>query len=161
MKTKADFEPDQSPPNSLRELVLEQLGYTSYDGKTSNPLAVQSIDELMQAVFCRIEQQALEVYHSNKIWALKQWALEHVLSDTIANEATIKMVDSLIMPVKEWQVRGAGQSPVEQFRGMLGGITRSCPGSHPAMLLVSPCLSASGVCQLRIHHKPQFQRSHP
>ncbi len=72
MKIKADFEPYQSPINSLRELVLEQLIYTSYDGKISNTLAVQSIDPIMQTVFRRIERQALEVYHSNEIWARRQ-----------------------------------------------------------------------------------------
>jgi len=65
VKTKADFQPDTSPPNSLRELVLEQLIYSSYDGKTNNPLAVQSVDDFIKAGFARIEQQALEVYQPN------------------------------------------------------------------------------------------------
>jgi len=118
MKTREDFELDQSPPNSLRELVLEQISYTSYDGKTNNPLQIQSIDKLMQAVFARIEQQALEIYHSNEIWALRKWCLEHILTDQIVDEAAVQIADSLLNPVSEWQDQQPFD-PIEHFKQQL------------------------------------------
>lgn len=103
MKTREDFELDTTPPRSIRDIVLEEISYTEYDGKTNNPLQVQSVDELMQAVFARIEQQALEIYHSNEIWALRKWCLEHILTDQIVDEAAVQIADGLINPVREWQ----------------------------------------------------------
>jgi len=42
VKPKADFEPDISPPRSIRELVIEQLDYTQRDGKT---VPINSVEE--------------------------------------------------------------------------------------------------------------------
>jgi hypothetical protein len=117
MKTRADFEPDESSPSSLRELVLEQISYTSYDGKTDNPLQIQSIDELMQAVYARIEQQALETYHSNEIWALRQWALSNILKNEVIDEATTQIAHNLVSPVIEWQDQS--YDPVAKYRQKL------------------------------------------
>jgi hypothetical protein len=102
-KTRKDFELDTTPPASLRDLVIEQIAYTEYDGKTNNPLQAQSIDDLMQSVFRRIEQKALETYHSNELPALRQWVLEHILTDEIVDEAAVKIADALISPVRDWQ----------------------------------------------------------
>jgi len=71
----------------------------------------------MQAVFRRIEQQALEVYHSNEIWALRKWALENILRDEIVNEAAVKIADALISPVIEWQEQSF--DPVEYYKQQL------------------------------------------
>ena len=94
---------DVTPPRSIRDIILEEISYTEYDGKTNNPLQVQSIDELMRVVFARIEQQALEIYHSNEIWALRKWCLEHILTDQIVDEAAVQIADALLNPVRDWQ----------------------------------------------------------
>lgn len=118
MKTREDFELDQSPPNSLRDLVIEEMQYGSYNGKTSNPLQIQSIDELMRSVFRRIEEQALATYHSNEIWALRKWCLEHILTDQVVDEAAVQIADALINPVLEWQEE-QDFDPIKHFRQQL------------------------------------------
>jgi hypothetical protein len=70
MKTREDFQPDDTPPRSIEDIVLGAISYTTYNGRIDNrdnPLATQSLDNLMKEVFARIERQALEVYHSNEI----------------------------------------------------------------------------------------------
>lgn len=37
---REDLMLDVAPPRSIRDIVLEQISYTEYDGKTDNPLAV-------------------------------------------------------------------------------------------------------------------------
>ena len=84
MKTKADFEPDTSPPRSIRELVIEQLDYTQRDGKT---VPINSVEELLQRVYEHIEQEAIKRFKSNKLWAVRTWAYENILQDSAAKGA--------------------------------------------------------------------------
>ncbi len=133
MKTREDFELDQTPPRSIRDIVIEQIAYTSYNGKTDNPLQVQSLDELMQAVFARIEQQALATYHSNEIWALRQWVLGNILKDEIVNEATVKIADGIIDPVLDWQ-KEQPFDPIEHYSQQL---VRKSPSTKRAYLLTA------------------------
>ena len=58
-KTRADFELDDTPPRSIRDIVLEEISYTVYDGKTSNPLAVENVSELSETESKRIFGDAL------------------------------------------------------------------------------------------------------
>jgi hypothetical protein len=118
LKSRKDFELDTTPPRSIRDIVLEQISYTEYDGRTNNPLQVQNMDELMQSVFRRIEQQALEVYHSNEIWALRKWCLEHILTDQIVDEAAVQIADGLINPVRDWQEQ-QDFDPIEYYKQQL------------------------------------------
>ena len=64
MRSRADFEPDTSPPSSLRELVLGELASTTlkYQGKEYTKPEAPDIDALMQRVYSHIERKALEVY---------------------------------------------------------------------------------------------------
>jgi len=117
-KIRKDFELDTTPPRSLRDLVIEQLNYTSYNGKTNNALEVQSLDGLMQQVFARIEQQALQIYKSNEIWALRRWCLEHILTDQIVNEAACKIADGIVSPIVDWQ-HDQNFDPIQYYRRRL------------------------------------------
>lgn len=128
MKDRTDFELDTSPPASLRDLVIEQIAYTEYNGKTNNPLQVQSIDDLMQSVFRRIEQKALETYHSNELPALRQWVLEHILTDEIVDEAAVKIADGLIAPVLDWQ-QEQDIDPLQFFKHRLTNTLRLSEGT--------------------------------
>ena len=118
MKTREDFKLDTTPPRSIRDIVLEEISFTSHDGKTDNPLLIQNIDELMQAVFARIEQQALQIYKSNEIWALRRWCLEHVLKDEIVNEAACKIADGIVSPIVDWQ-HDQTFDPIQYYRRRL------------------------------------------
>lgn len=128
MKTKKDFELDTTPPRSIRDIVIEEISYTKYDGKTNNPLHVQSIDELMQAVFARIEQQALKIYKSNEIWALRKWCVEHLLTDQIVDEGMVKIADGLISPVLDWQ-QEQNIDPLQFFKHRLRNTLRLSEGT--------------------------------
>ncbi|MFC1892461.1 hypothetical protein ACFLYR_00255 [Chloroflexota bacterium] len=99
MKTREDFMPDRSPPDSLREMVLDlQLGPDESDLVTYTDM-----DQLMAKVYQKIESEALQVYHSNEIWALRQWCLNNILRDEVVTEATVQIADGLINPILEWQ----------------------------------------------------------
>ncbi len=128
MKTREDFQLDTTPPRSIRDIVIEEISYTEYNGKTSNPLQVQSIDELMQAVFARIEQQALRIYKSNEIWALRKWCLEHLLTDQIVDEGMVKIADGLISPVLDWQ-QEQDIDPIQFFNHRLINTLRLSEGT--------------------------------
>ena len=128
MKDRTDFELDQSPPRSIRDIVLEEISYTNYDGKTDNPLQAQSLDELMQAVFARIEQQALQIYKSNEIWALRKWCLEHLLTDQIVDEATVQIADGIVAPVLDWQ-KDQIFNPIQFYRHRLTYTLRRSEGT--------------------------------
>ena len=99
MKTRQEFEPDLTPPRSIREIVEQELTYTEYNGKTDNPLVNESIDDLLKRVYQHIERQALQTYRSNDIWALRRWALENILKEEIVNEATVAIADGLLQPL--------------------------------------------------------------
>ena len=117
MKAIDDFQPDTSPPTSIRQIVEEQISYTSYDGKTYNRFPDESIDDLLQRVYEHIERQALEVYHSNAPWALRQWALNNILSEEVVSEAQVRIASELVSPVEEWQ--GKSYDPVAKYKEKL------------------------------------------
>ncbi len=133
MKTRKDFELDQAPPRTIKDIIVEELSYAELGSKTSNPLQFQSLDDLMQAVFARIEQQALATYHSNEIWALRQWVLGNILKDEIVNEATVKIADGIIDPVRSWQEQQPFD-PIEYFNQQL---VRKSPSTQKAYLLTA------------------------
>ncbi len=101
MKDRQDFELDQSRPNSIRELVIDELASTTYNDKTiPKP---ENIDDLLKRIYEHIEKQALATYHSNEPWALRQWALSNILKDEIVNETAAEIAHGIISPVIEWQ----------------------------------------------------------
>ena len=117
MKNRTDFELDQSPPRSLRDLVIEQLDYTQQDGKT---VAVESVDELLTRIYKHIEAEAIKRFKSNELWAIKAWTYENILQDATAKEAALtdeNLLDEIISPLSEWQ-RGEFD-PIMNFRRQL------------------------------------------
>lgn len=129
VKTRADFTVDTEPPASLRDIIIEEIAYTEHNGKSNNPLLVQSMDELMQQVCVHIEEQALQIYKSNEIWALKAWAYSNILKNTIASESTDSMVQELISPIVEFQQQSF--DPLAHFRKRL---ERKSPRTKEAYL---------------------------
>ena len=127
MKSREDFTLDQSPPTSIRDLVLEQLDYTK-DGKIAGSPQVQSLDQLVEEVFAHIEQQALQLYKSNEIPALRRWCIEHILTNQIVNEATVQIADGLVTPVLEWQ-KDQGFDPIQFYRRRLTSTLRRSEGT--------------------------------
>ena len=117
MKIITDFEPDASLPKSIREIVEQEISYTTHNGNTNNPLECDSMEELLKRVYAHIEQQALEVYRSNEPWALKAWAYSNILQGVIASEATEPMADALINPIVEFQNQSF--NPLTHFRKRL------------------------------------------
>jgi len=103
MKTRQDFAPDMTPPRSIEEIVKESL--SSQTTKTGEPYPVSdtSLDDLLKAIYAKIERESLATYHSNAPWALRQWAIGHILQDEIIDEATAEIANGLIEPVIKWQ----------------------------------------------------------
>jgi integrase len=114
---RQDLMLDQSPPRSLRELVIEQLDYTQRDGKT---VPVASIDELLKRIYKHIEAEAIKAFKSNQLWAIKAWTYEHILEDSTAKQAAItdeSLLDELVSPICAWQ---KGEfDPILNFRRTL------------------------------------------
>lgn len=125
---KEDLILDVTPPRSIRDIVLEEISYTDHNEKTNNPLQVQSLDELMEAVFARIEQQALQIYKSNEVWALRRWCLEHILKDEIVNEASCKIADGIVVPIVDWQ-HDQDFDPIQYYRHRLTDTLRRSEGT--------------------------------
>ena len=61
---REDLMPDQSPPASLRDLVIEQLDYIERDGKI---VPVESVDELLNRLYKHIEAGAIKRFKSNEL----------------------------------------------------------------------------------------------
>jgi len=100
MLTRDDFKP--SLPDSLKELVVSQL-IPGDKGTLQSALTEDGLEQLMKKVYEKIEAEALAVFKSNEVWALKAWAYSTILKDTIASEANQAMVEELMSPVVEWQ----------------------------------------------------------
>jgi len=117
MKTRQDFELDQSPPRSFRELVIEQLDYHQRDGKT---VPVENVNELLNRIYKHIESEAIKRFKSNALWAIKAWTYENILQDATAREAAITdetLLDELVSPIRDWQ---KGEfDPILNFRRTL------------------------------------------
>lgn len=128
MKDRTDFELDQSPPRTIKDIIVEEIAYAERDGKSNNPLLIQSMDELMQVVFARIEQQALQIYKSNEIWALRRWCLENILKDEIVNEAACKIADGIVNPIIDWQ-HDQNFDPIQHYRRRLTSTLRLSEGT--------------------------------
>jgi len=104
-KTRADFQPDDTLPRSIRDIVLEQISYTEYNGKTDNPRAVESIDDLLNRIYRHIEGEAIRRFKSNALWAIKAWTYENILQDSTAREAANTdetLLDELVSPIADW-----------------------------------------------------------
>jgi len=105
MKTREDFKPDSAAPRSIREIVAQELSYTTYDGKSDNPLAIESVDQLLHRVYEHIQNEALRLYKSNALWAVKAYCYDHILSNAVAKEAALcdeTLLDELASPVQDW-----------------------------------------------------------
>jgi hypothetical protein len=119
VKERSDFELE--PPTSLKDIVRDELIAGGYDdfrrGKEVEPITDEGVDQLMKRIYEKIEKEALATYHSNEPWALRQWALSHILRDGVTEE-TAEIAHGLISPVIEWQ---AGQEfdPLSKFRSKL------------------------------------------
>ncbi len=119
-KTRADFELDDTPPRSIRDIVLEEISYTEYDGKTNNPLAVENVNELLNRIYKHIETEAIKRFKSNELWAVKAWVYENILQESIAKEAAMTdetLLDELVSPLADWQ-RG-DFDPIRNFKTTL------------------------------------------
>jgi integrase len=107
VKSREDFTPDLTPPNSIRELIEMELHVQTTTDKQGEkhflPNTDGDLDDLMKRVFARIEQKALEVYKSAEPWALRAWALANLLQDEVVADETIQIADNLVAPVKDWQ----------------------------------------------------------
>ena len=130
MKTADDFKPYL--PTSLKEIIVDELIDSNYEdwqqGKKVEPITDDAIEQLMQAVYAKIEKEALATYHSNEPWALKQWALSNILKDEVVNEATVNIAGELISPVIEWQDQS--YNPVAKYKEKL--IADGKPPNGPA-----------------------------
>ena len=119
MKTRENFTPDTTPLMSIKDMVQQEVfGYSQSTTKEGYyPKAEDSLDELLDKVYGKIEQQALAVYHSNEIWALKALAYSTILKDVAADEATQPMVEELMSPVLDWENKS--YDPVARYREKL------------------------------------------
>ena len=117
MKTREDFELDQSPPRTLRQLVMEQLDYSQLDGKT---VPVDNVNDLLNRIYKHIEAEAVRRYKSNQLWAIKAWTYENILQDAASKEAACTdetLLDELVRPIADWQ---QGEfDPIRNFRRTL------------------------------------------
>ena len=120
MKSRKDFELDHTPPRTLKDIVLEQISYTSLDGKTDNPLAVEGVNELLTRIYRHIEAEAIKRFKSNELWAIKAWSYENILQDSTAKEAAMtddSLLDELVSPIADWQKTEF--DPLENFKRKL------------------------------------------
>jgi len=107
MKERTDFQPDLS--FSLEDLVKEE---------SPKDLTEDQVSDLMKKVYSKIEKEALSVYHSAEPWALRAWALQNILRESVADEAMSEVAHNLISPVIEWQASQA-IDPVSKFHQKL------------------------------------------
>jgi integrase len=106
MKTREDFQLDTTPPRSIRDIILEQISFTEYNGKTNNPLANEGVNELLTRIYRHIEAEAIKQFKSNSLWAIKAWSYENILQDTTAKEAAMideNLLNELVSPIVDWQ----------------------------------------------------------
>lgn len=119
--TREDFTPDTSPPRSIRELVEMELSTTTleYKGKDYHrPEQPPDIDELMEQVYRKIEQEAIRLFHSNEAWALKSYCFQTILKDSVeSDENLIKISDQLMSPVVDFTNKG--YDPLRKFKEKL------------------------------------------
>lgn len=142
MKNRADFEPDTSPPASLRDLVVEQLDYIERDGKT---VPIETVDELLNRLYKHIEAEAIKRFKSNELWAIKAWTYENILEDSAAKQAAItdeNLLNELVSPVTDWQ---KGEfDPIANFRRKLELGERSTGYIKECMRVVTKLVSKFG-----------------
>jgi len=114
MKTRTDFEPDLSLPTSIRDMVIGQISYGTYDGKTSNPFEKESLDDLMKKVFAHIESESLRLYRSNEPWAIREYVIQHIFHQPVASEDNLRIASEFSKPVEQWQQDNF--DPIQNFR---------------------------------------------
>jgi len=133
VKDRNDFSPDTSPPNTIKDIILEQLSYTHAKGKTDEP---ESIQALLERVYQHIEREALSIFKSNEIWALRRWALENILKEEIVSEATVDIADGLIQPLIDWQ-KEQPLDPLSYYNHRLTHTLRKRPATVRAYMLTA------------------------
>jgi len=123
MKDRTQFELEI--PQTLKEVILDEVYATTGEdfrrGKEVQPIT--DVEALMQKVYAHIERQALEVYHSNEPWALRQWALSNILKEEVVNEASVEIASELISPVVEWQEQSF--DPITHLKSEVQRLTMS------------------------------------
>ena len=142
---REDLRLDDTPPRSIKDIVLEQISYTSYNGKTDNPLAVESVNELLNRIYRHIEQEAIRCFKSNELWAIKAWTYENILQDSTAKEAALTddgLLDELVSPIGEWQKTEF--DPITNFRQKLELSDRSAGYIKECMRVVHKLVSKYG-----------------
>ena len=105
-KTRDDFRLDTTPARSINDIIIEQIAYTEHNGKTNNPFVVEGVNELFTRIYRHIEAEAIKCFKSNELWAIRAWAYENILQDSISKEAALtddSLLDELILPIAEWQ----------------------------------------------------------
>lgn len=120
MKTRDDFQLDNTPSRSIKDIVLEQISYTEHDGKSNNPFLVESVQDLLNRIYKHIESEAIKRYKSNELWAVKAWTFENILQDSAAKEAAMtddSLLDELVSPIGDWQK--AEFDPLSNFKRKL------------------------------------------
>lgn len=125
---RQDLTPDQSPPRSIADIVLEQLSYAESNGKIQSQLAEDGVNELLHRIYQHIEAEAIKRFKSNQLWAIKAWAYENILQDSVAKEAAVAdeaLLEELVSPIADWQ---KGEfDPIENFRQTLT-LSERAPG---------------------------------
>lgn len=120
MKTREDFRLELG---DLKSIILDEVRESRWEqhqqGEKVKPVPTrdEEIDNLLQAVYRRIESQALQIYKSNEVWALKAWAYSNLLKDTVASEVTEGMVEELISPLVDHCSKGF--DPIKPFMDKL------------------------------------------
>jgi len=110
-----------SPPESLREIVEDSLHATTHDdwqqGKAVEAITEERVDALMEQVYAHIEREALRIYGSNEVWALKAWALQNIFNNSLKNEATAAVAEQIMSPIQNRVERGF--NPIQHVRERL------------------------------------------
>jgi hypothetical protein len=141
--TKNDLMPDTTLPSSIREIVQQEMSYTTYNGKTSNPFELESMEDIMKRVYAQIEKEALAKYHSAAPWALKAWTLSNILKEQVADEVSDELAHNLISPVMEWQ-KEQPADPVSNYHEKLVADGKPPPSVRQFMGSVTKFVARKG-----------------
>jgi len=108
VKDRQQFEVEQTRPVTIEEIVRNELYSDNANKKHETYPRPESVEDLLQRIYQRIEEGALKTFRSNELWAIRAWTYEHILTDAASKEACLtddKMLDELVSPVEEWQAQ--------------------------------------------------------
>ena len=151
MKNRDDFELEPATtPKTIKEIVLDELYSDTAHKEGKTYPKPESIDELLQRVYRRIEQGALEAYKSNELWAIKAYCYDTILTDAVAKEACLTdeaLLEELASPVQEWQAENF--DPLLNFKHKMEASEYS-PG------YISICMNVAREFVLRYGKKQRY-----